>query len=89
MKYDAMAFLEGLFRQPSGADVDVGAVLEGRIVPDLTPADLPPDWHERWDERAAIMEYDGRLPREHAEAQALAHILMEMRRARGAPHNHT
>ena len=81
MKYDAMAFLEGLFRQPSGADVDVGAVLEGRIVPDLTPADLPPDWYKRWDERAAIMEYDGGLAREHAEAQALKYILEDMQKA--------
>jgi hypothetical protein len=44
-------------------------------------ADLPPDWHELWDERAAIMEYDGGLPREHAEAQALLDILSQMRRA--------
>src|SRR5262245_2498751 len=38
------------------------------ISPGITPADLPPDWHLLWDERAAIMEYDGGLPRERAEA---------------------
>ena len=46
-----------------------GAVLEALI------ADLPADWHFLWDERAAIMEFDGGLPRERAEALALAHIL--------------
>ncbi|MGH9282045.1 MAG: hypothetical protein ACRD0S_03810, partial [Acidimicrobiales bacterium] len=25
----------------------------------VTPAELPPDWHFLWDERAAILEYDG------------------------------
>ena len=44
-------------------------------------ADLPADWHLLWDERAAIMEYDGGLPRERAEALALADVLDQMRRA--------
>ncbi len=44
-------------------------------------ADLPADWHFLWDERAAIREYCGGLPRERAEALALADILAEMRRA--------
>jgi hypothetical protein len=47
----------------------------------LTPDDLPPDWHERWEERAAIMEFDGGLPRKQAEAQALADVLRSMERA--------
>ena len=50
-------------------------------IPALIPADLPPDWHLAWDERAAIMEYDGGLPRERAEFLALADILDQMRRA--------
>jgi hypothetical protein len=45
----------------------------------VLPADLPPDWHIAWDERAAIMEYDGGLPRERAEALALTAIVEEMR----------
>lgn len=45
----------------------------------LTPADLPADWHFLWDERAAFMEYDGGLTKEHAEAAALADILKLMR----------
>lgn len=39
------------------------------------PAELPIEWHFAWDERAAIMEFDGNLPRERAEALALADIL--------------
>lgn len=42
--------------------------------------DLPPDWHFKWDERASIMEYDGKLPRERAEAAALADIRAQMQR---------
>jgi hypothetical protein len=52
------------------------AIRQGTI--DITPSELPPDWHFLWDERAAIMEHDGNLPREHAEAQALLDILRQM-----------
>lgn len=41
-------------------------------------ASLPPEWHLLWDERAAIMEYDGGLHRERAEALALTDILRQM-----------
>jgi hypothetical protein len=53
----------------------------------LTPADLPADWHLAWDERAAIIEFDGSLPRERAEAEALKYVLDEMRQAGVAPSN--
>jgi hypothetical protein len=43
------------------------------------PEDLPSEWHFLWDERAAIMEYDGELPRERAEALALTEIVERMR----------
>ncbi len=33
-------------------------------------AELNPDDFEMWEERAAIMEYDGGLPREKAEFEA-------------------
>ncbi len=36
---------------------------------------LPPDLREDFEERAAIMEYDGKLPRDHAECLALLNIL--------------
>jgi hypothetical protein len=41
---------------------------------------LPVDWHLQWDERSAIMEADGGLPRERAEALALLDVLEQMRR---------
>ena len=38
------------------------------------PADLPMDWRIDWEERAAILEYDGGLSREAADSQALDEI---------------
>ena len=52
----------------------------------VRPGDLPADWHFLWDERAAIMEYDGELPRERAEALALAEVVREMEQAGVSPH---
>lgn len=42
--------------------------------------DLPEDWQLLWDERAAIMEYDGNLPREVAEHLALVEIIAQMKK---------
>ena len=47
---------------------------------DLLPLVLPPEWHLLWDERAAIMEFDGKLPRERAEALSLDEVLTAMRK---------
>jgi hypothetical protein len=81
MRYDAVAFLEGLFQ----ARIEVSAETPHSVPdPRITPDSLPADWHFRWDERAAIMEYDGKLPREHAEALALTEILQLMRQAERA-----
>jgi hypothetical protein len=55
------------------------------VLPDIGPDDLPPDWRFVWEERAAIMEYDGGLPKEHAEAAALTDVLELMRRHGIAP----
>jgi len=66
MKFDAEEFLQMLF-----ADDGLPA----------SAADLPPEWHCWWDERAAILEHDGGLHRERAEAQALRMVLDRMRRA--------
>jgi hypothetical protein len=65
LKPDLLAILE------SGGQDDLPLPDAG-----LTPDDLPPDWHELWEERAAIMEFDGGLPREQAEA--LADVLRSM-----------
>jgi hypothetical protein len=45
------------------------------------PDDLPGDWRCEWEERAAIMEHDGKLPKERAEYLALRDILGQMQRA--------
>jgi hypothetical protein len=42
---------------------------------EMTPAELPGDWHVLWDERAAIREFDGGLPREQAEMLALQDVM--------------
>ena len=37
---------------------------------DDDPRRWPDDWREAWEERAAIMEFDGGLPRALAELEA-------------------
>ncbi|MCA9715502.1 MAG: hypothetical protein H6713_09200 [Myxococcales bacterium] len=37
---------------------------------DDDPRRWPDDWREAWEERAAIMEFDGGLPRARAELEA-------------------
>ncbi|MBK9127214.1 MAG: hypothetical protein IPM13_05395 [Phycisphaerales bacterium] len=41
------------------------------VRPGMTPDALPADWRERYEERAAIREFDGRQPRALAEREAL------------------
>ncbi|MDD5658354.1 MAG: hypothetical protein PHF00_13975 [Elusimicrobia bacterium] len=64
--FDAKAFLEGLYRPAPPAWADLG------------PDDLPGDWRMEFEERAAIKEFAGGLPREMAEAEALAETVAEM-----------
>jgi hypothetical protein len=47
----------------------------------LLPNQLPAEWHFEWDERAAIMEFEGGMTRAQAEARALVDILSRMRDA--------
>lgn len=67
-RYDAASSLRRLF--PADPNT-TGPTLD-------TPADLPPEWRLLWDERAAIMQFDGNLPRERAEALAPADIRAQM-----------
>ncbi len=47
--------------------------------PTLTDIDdLPMDWRIEFEERAAILEYDGGLSREEADEQALNEIIVRM-----------
>jgi len=68
--FDAATFLEGLFRPADTGDPSA---------PDIGPDDLPGDWRVEFEERAAIKEYDGGLPRERAEAEALAEIVTQIK----------
>lgn len=45
---------------------------------DVSPDDLPPDWREFYEERAAIREYQGNQTREYAEAEAMKETLAAM-----------
>jgi hypothetical protein len=53
----------------------------GVDIPDLRVEDLDPDWRIEFEERAAIIEYDGGMSREHAEAGALRDICHLMKQA--------
>lgn len=68
---DARKFLEGLTAEPIRESVPLSNS-------HIQPSDLPVEWWQLWDERAAIMEYDGNLHRERAEALALDDILKQM-----------
>ena len=81
MTYNAVAFLEGLFSTMDEETEPRTAQTLPRVRwSDVGVEDLPGDWRVWFEERAAIMEYDGGLPRERAEAEALAETvrLMEM-----------
>jgi hypothetical protein len=69
--FDAATFLEGLFRPADTGDLP--------LAPDIGPDDLPDDWRVEFEDRAAIKEYDGGLPRELAEAEALAEIVTQIK----------
>ncbi len=45
----------------------------------MTVADLSPDEREDYEERAAIIEYEGKLPRAEAERAALVAVLRARR----------
>lgn len=48
----------------------------------MTVDQLPPDWRAAYEERAAIMEYDGGLSPEEANRLALVDTLERMARMR-------
>jgi hypothetical protein len=58
------------------------ALREGRSLDDLDvagPESLPMDWRIEFEERAAILQYDGGLVREEEEIQALREINTRLR----------
>ena len=42
--------------------------------------ELPMDWRIEFEERAAILEYDGGLSRDHADKRALTEILERIKK---------
>ncbi len=44
------------------------------VTPIRCPEDLPMDWRIDWEERAAILQYDGGRSRDEAEREALLEI---------------
>ena len=46
-----------------------------KLVADIV-SQLDPDWREEFEERAAIIEFDGKVPRAHAECLALIDVLL-------------
>lgn len=74
MRYDAVTFLRALFQNPETADGPQGAATA-----EIRPQDLPLRWRVEWEERAAVREYCGGMPRADAEAAALAEIVRLMR----------
>jgi sugar phosphate isomerase/epimerase len=80
--WDATEAARPLAERPAEA---VSLALKAPVI--VTPDDLPADWRFAWEARAAIMEYDGKLPREWAASLALEDILGEMRRAGIFPRN--
>ena len=82
MAFDALSFLESLFRADPVADpavVPSVAPAADTALPELTPDDLPSEWRAEFEERAAIREYDGDMPRELAEHYALLDVLKMMK----------
>ena len=49
----------------------------------LTPSNLPMEWRIEFEERAAILEYDGGLSRDEADRQALNEIAERIERTGG------
>ena len=80
MMYNATEFLQGLF-VPDTRPCSVAAISPApRVSLSMDVDDLPGDWRVWFEECAAIKEYHGHLPRELAEAQALAEAIELMRK---------
>lgn len=61
--------------------LDLDAIFDPdrRTRPICNPRDLPAEWREMFEERAAIMQYDAGLPRADAESDAFLSILIQLK----------
>jgi len=64
---------------------EVLAYLRGTAELPAALGNWPEDWQEQFEERAAIMEYDGNLPRREAERRAEELVRAAYRRTGGRP----
>ena len=77
-----LSYLEKI-TSPEILDPKVGTAPAEVDISDMvsSPGDLPIDWRIEFEERAAILEYDGGLSREEADVQALQEIAERIRDA--------
>ena len=80
--------LDGLFEESLGYDSPQPPI-SLPTVQGISPAHLSIDWRVEWEERAAIREYDGGLPRYRAEVLALQDVLDAMSEAGDRPLRNT
>ena len=70
MAFDVVEYLDNLLR------------CDGDVVADIaSPGDLPVDWRIDFEERAAILQWDGGLAREDADRQAFEEILERLKKS--------
>ena len=60
------------------SEVDTVEAIVGGVI--SSPRDLSIDWRIEFEERAAILEYDGGLSREEADRRAYKEILERIKR---------
>lgn len=73
MRYDALTFLRTLFR-----DAERARGPQIPVTSPTRPGDLPLRWRVEWEERAAIREYCGGMPRQEAEEAAFTDVIRMM-----------
>ncbi len=78
MQYNVISLLDDLLKRSATPVVPTDTSKDHRAI---GPEHLPIDWRCEWEEKSAIMQYDGGLTRERAEALALDLILVEMKQA--------
>ena len=86
-RFDPYAFIAGNIREPPCSPAKVARPANAEPAARPTEADTPPlsgwsaeDWQAFFGERAGIAEFNGRLPRQQAEAAAFEHCVAEWRR---------
>jgi len=76
---EKMAVNLGIVRELVESASLAGVLTRSDTRPVCSLYDLPMDWRIEYEERAAILEYDGGLSRENADMQALEEILERMK----------